>query len=126
MHNIILTRRLYRLYDPFPVIGLTWKMNLDRVVPVTRFRSEEYRTPHYHSGRVRYWVEMILQGEEIPPLLIDNHCEGLTIYAEPILLDGHHRFAAAILTGQRTLPISYGGRVDLLRYLKGIGPLPQD
>lgn len=126
MPNIVLTRRLDRLYDPFPVIGLTREVRLDRVAPVTRFRYEKYRTPRYHSGRVRYWIEMILQGEEIPPLLVDNHCEGYTVYAQPIVLDGHHRFAAAILVGRRTLPISYGGRIDLLRYLEGIGPLPQD
>jgi hypothetical protein len=50
---------------------------------------------------------------------VDNVVNAGLIYPVPVLLDGHHRFAAYVLSRRRYVPAAYGGRVDLLHYLEG-------
>ena len=70
-------------------------------------------------GRIRFFYEQLLAGATLDAIEIDNECHFGRIYPEPILLDGHHRLAASHLAGARVILASYGGRVDLLRYLTG-------
>lgn len=51
--------------------------------------------------------------------MVDNVCLEGCFYPEPVLLDGHQRLAASHLAGARRIRTSYGGHIDLLRYLTG-------
>jgi hypothetical protein len=72
----------------------------------------------WHTGRIRYFVELLERGDRLDPIEIDNQCDRGGIYG-PILLDGHHRLCAAALLKTPTIRASYGGRVDFLKYLTG-------
>jgi hypothetical protein len=79
-------------------------------------RSESRFKDAYHIGRVRYFVENGI----VDPIEIDNVCDHGNIYAVPIIIDGHHRFWAAIIRCDETIPVCYGGRLDLHAWLSGI------
>lgn len=70
-------------------------------------------------GRIRFFYEQLLAGEALDAIEVDNVCIHRHIYPKPIVLDGHHRLAASHLAGAGIILASYGGRVDLLRYLTG-------
>lgn len=53
------------------------------------------------------------------PIHLDNHCDGSYIYAIPVVLDGWHRYFAHLAKKDTLINVSYGGRIDLLRYLQG-------
>lgn len=73
----------------------------------------------YDFGRVRYFVDLLLDGKELDPIELDNVCDGGNIYPEIVMEDGHHRLMAYKLAGREKIPTSYSGRIDLLNYLKG-------
>jgi hypothetical protein len=78
-----------------------------------------------HAERIRYIAETPSIMED--PIEVDNRCGNqsfcpgpvLAIYPEPIITDGNHRFLAHVWKKLKTIPASYGGRVDLLEYLTG-------
>jgi hypothetical protein len=82
-------------------------------------RSRRRPTRAWDYGRIRYFYEGLLGGETLDAINVDNRCDFGQIYPEPILLDGHHRLAACHLAGTQNILASYGGRIDLLRYLTG-------
>ena len=73
----------------------------------------------WHYGRMRFFYEQLLAGGALDAITVDNVCAGGRIYPEPVLLDGHHRLAASHLAAAPVIRASYGGRIDLLRYLTG-------
>lgn len=82
----------------------------------------------WNRGRVRYFYDMIICGEEIDPISIDSQCRqyraGCPItWGGPFIDDGHHRFAAAILARKRKIRASLGGLVTTHRWLRGEVPL---
>ena len=124
----VLVERLWQLYSwperSLPVRNLTVeKLKAYRVE--STYVSDDWRTWHrvkraWDYGRIRHFVEHLQAGGSVDPIEIDNACNGGRIYPVPVLFDGHHRLAAAHLAGVRTIPAHYSGRVDLLRYLKGL------
>lgn len=75
----------------------------------------------WHLGRIIYFIN---NPGEIRDIEIDNLCNGMDICPIPIITDGNHRFmAAAWLNDQgiacEKIHVKYGGRKDLLQYLKG-------
>lgn len=96
---------------------LTYRAQPDYVSDAERTKKQPTRAWDY--GRVRFFYERLLAGEELDPIEVDNVCDHGRIYPEPLLLDGHHRLAASHLANAKTLAANYGGRVDLLRYLTG-------
>jgi hypothetical protein len=82
-------------------------------------RTRKQPTRAWDYGRVRYFYERLLAGETLDAIEVDNECDFGRIYPVPVLLDGHHRLAASHLAGTPIILASYGGRVDLLRYLTG-------
>ena len=78
-----------------------------------------------HAERIRYIAET--PSIMADPIEVDNRCGNqgfcpgpiLAIYPEPIITDGNHRFMAHVWKKLKTIPASYGGRVDLLEYLTG-------
>jgi hypothetical protein len=123
----LLVARLWALY-PWPewnlplrrmTVGklLTYDVQSEYVSDVTRTRKQPTRAWDY--GQIRFFYEALLAGKKLDAIEVDNECEHGRIYPVPVLLDGHHRLAAAHLAGARIILASYGGRVDLLRYLTG-------
>lgn len=96
---------------------LTYRVEADYVSDEERSRKRPTRAWDY--GRIRFFYESLLAGETLDAIEVDNVCNYGRIYPEPIVLDGHHRLAASHLASARIILASYGGRVDLLRYLTG-------
>ena len=94
----------------------------DRMLAILR-RAAEFatRTPGRtgHFVQLQDCAEVLAAGEDVDPISIDCECDRWSIYPVPVLLDGYHRLAGALLSGTETLLAVYGGRVDLLNYLTG-------
>lgn len=125
--NRVLVNRLWEAYPwpegNLPMRGmtiqrlLTYRAQPDYVSDVERTRKQPTRAWDY--GRIRYFYERLLAGETLDAINVDNKCDYGHIYPVPILLDGHHRLAAAHLARVPIILVNYGGRLDLLRYLTG-------
>lgn len=96
---------------------LTYRPQPDYVSDAERTRKPPTRSWDY--GRIRHFYERLLTGETLDAIEVDNQCDFGHIYPVPILLDGHHRLAASHLAKSSIILVSYGGRLDLLRYLTG-------
>ena len=78
------------------------------------------KSTKWHIGRVMYFVN---HPEEIRDIEIDNVVNGFQILPIPIIVDGNHRFMAAMWLHNQGEMVKvhcrYGGRVDLLDWLSG-------
>jgi len=124
--DMVLVSRLRKHADPFFVLG--WPGTPPTLAEIKRRKPSRYRDlsrrsfkarTHYDYGRIAYFVQQLERGAEIKPIEVDCYCEGNVIYPEAVLLDGHHRFCAHILLRKRRIPVLFGGRVDLLEWLRG-------
>jgi len=123
----VLVSRLWALYawpeQNLPVRELTvakllaYRAQPDYVSDEERTRKRPTREWDY--GRIRHFYDCLLAGKVLDAIEVDNVCNYGRIYPEPILLDGHHRLAASYLAEASSIFIHYGGRLDLLRYLRG-------
>lgn len=119
--DYILIERLVELYSPWERLGTSPRVNYDRFKPRKEYRDGyDQRTIGYHYGRIRYFRDLLRAGEKIDPIVLDNECWNGRVLPEPVVIDGHHRFCGAVLAKVEKIPASYSGRVDLLRYLKGL------
>jgi hypothetical protein len=123
----MLVDRLWATYDwperNLPMKGMTLKKLLTYPVQ-SKYVCDLKRTwkqpPRaWDYGRIRYFYEQLLSGHVLDPIEVDNECYGDRIYPVPIVNDGHHRLAASHLAKARFIHATYGGRVDLCRYLTG-------
>jgi hypothetical protein len=73
----------------------------------------------WNIRRARFFYDRLVSGQTLDPICIDNLCDGGNIYAQPVIIDGHHRLGASLIAGAQTIPAHYGGRVDLKNYLTG-------
>ncbi len=88
----------------------------------------EHKTRDWHIGRILYFIK---HPNEICNIEIDNECDNGYILPQPVIVDGWHRYAAARwLFDQGKLDkihCRYGGRSDVLEYLKGnLSEYPED
>lgn len=78
------------------------------------------RPKSWHIGRILYYIH---HPEEIKDIQIDNECDAFAIYPMPVILDGNHRFMAAMWLYRENqiekIHCLYGGREDVLDYLTG-------
>lgn len=122
----LLVRRFARLYTWFFEESLYKDLTVKDILrrEPQKFVDENKRPDNFdwHLGRVRFLYEELLAGKDLEPVMVDNHCSGMHIYAEPVLIDGHHRLAAHWFARRKTIPAYYSGRVDLLDYLTGKRP----
>ena len=116
--NSILTSRVMQVWCPYSAIGMRVFNKIDGVRPIN-FIEEDYRGKTYHKKRVVFFLEKILLGESLDPLIVDNQCDAGWINAQPVVLDGNHRLIAYHLTGISKIKVHYGGRLDVLRFLQG-------
>lgn len=129
MSHSALVERLAIFINPWAALRVRPLWQAKRIVlPVAAYRPDpgfleddtgRWRTSRYHRGRIVHFAELLAAGEDLEPVDIDNVCSGNYIAPVPLMLDGHHRFTAAILANKPTLPMNYGGRCDLLRWLTG-------
>lgn len=127
--HVLLVDRLWALYS-WPEGNLPMrKMTLAKLLTYPAqplYVSDEARTRKKPSrawdyGRIRYFYEQLQADVDLAAIEIDNECSFFgQIYPVPIVLDGHHRLAASHLAGTHFIRASYGGRIDLLRYLTGV------
>lgn len=115
----IILARLAEWHDPFVTLKLSKSTDFMDAEPRVDFVPNIRRTRAYDVGRIRYWVELLLLGERVPPVQVDNECWDNMICPVPILVDGNHRMAAHMLVGSDRISAEYGGRLDVLSYLQG-------
>jgi hypothetical protein len=104
------------IIDPWGA-GFRLEMVLTAKPRALRYRPQSPRSAVWHAGRVRYLMQ---HPEELEhPIDIDCECVRGQVLAVPIILDGWHRYSAHRMLKSRVVPASFGGRVDLARYLSG-------
>lgn len=125
----IILGRLLKFYDPLHVFDTDDRLRhfvttrqLPSVAPA-EFRPMPERDADYHVGRVRFFADALRARKKLDPVEMDNECSYGNIGA-PIIVDGHHRAIAHMLVRSRRVDVSYSGRVDTLRYLRGEKRLP--
>ena len=96
--SVAVSNGISEISDPF---GDTYKH------PALEAKSKEW-----HIGRIIYFINHP-----------DNMCNNGWVLPIPIIVDGHHRFVAAKYLHDNkkleTIHCRYGGRMDVLDYLKG-------
>lgn len=110
----ILVAPLRRDYWPRDVLGLYKLPPVLAAKPVSRFHPSN-RDDDYNYGRVRYFYDRILSGGKLDPSMI--------VYGggrDVCLVDGHHRYAAYVLSGAERMDVTVQGRDLPPRYK----PLP--
>lgn len=118
--------RLLEAWDPFDALGI----ERDGIVPVEDCPYQDHlgwdgRDAAYHRNRIGYFLSRLLKNEGLDPIVLDNVCSFGVIHPEPIVEDGNHRLAAAVLAGVKKIRVSYSGRVDVLRWLEGKRKRPE-
>lgn len=123
----VIVERLWSLYA-WPERNLPMRrMTIEKILtypsqPVyvsDKARTRKQPTRAWDYGRIRHFYEQLLAGVTLDAIEVDNECNWGRIYPIPVLLDGHHRLAASHLSRASRILVSYGGRLDLLRYLTG-------
>lgn len=119
--DLILVERLHPYLEGVDPWDIGFDPTMIRMVPRPRKRPWDIDwgddwTAHDHVRRIAFFLE---DPTRITPIMLDNVCDYGFIYAEPVLVDGWHRWFATLHLGLKTVPASYSGRLDLLRYLTG-------
>lgn len=126
-HSDVIVTRLWELYV-WPERNLPMcKMTIEKLLTYpsqsiyVSDAERRWKQPPlaWDYGRIRFFYEQLSAGVTLDAIEVDNECNFGRIYPVPVLLDGHHRLAASYLIGASTIRVSYGGRIDLLRYLTG-------
>lgn len=135
--DIILIKRLATFYED---IEWNWgqeeSINLAVIEKSVKKGVEEISEPYgddwkypvqgnksveWHIGRIIYFIN---HPDEIRNVNIDNEYSGDYIFPIPVIIDGNHRVLAAIYLNSvgklEKMHCNYGGRLDLLDYLKGV------
>lgn len=82
--------------------------------------------PAWHAGRVRYFYEEFVAGRwlKVDPIDVESEAyatdlSGPISWGGPFIVDGHHRFAAAVLARAPRIKASVGGLVSTRTWLTG-------
>jgi len=131
----ILVSRLAWWYDAFGVIG---KFTLEEMlnVPTAEAYAEETDDCRedrlWHMGRVRYFYELLQRRKWLDPIEVENRvhqyriCSPVT-WGGPEILDGHHRFCAAVLARKRRVMADVYGLESTKNWLTGkLRRLPEE
>jgi hypothetical protein len=74
------------------------------------------KTKVWHIRRVIYFIKY---PNKIKPIILDNEVLNGYILPQPSIVDGHHRTMAKFILGHKYMVAEYGGRRDVLDYLRG-------
>lgn len=137
MPDLILVHRLRDAY--YPEFIQEYIDNRDRTLKAaiqsqytgsTRLRNNV----QWSRGRVRHFYNLFKQGAEVDPIEVDNEVHQYRVgspisWGGPLIMDGHHRFIAAILAGKRKIWADVGGLVSTIEWLQGkrpYEPIPEE
>ena len=121
-----------RLLNYFPSDDWGWNhkeninmSDIDKAIDNYVEETEHYngsiqRTKEWHIGRILYFIN---HPKEIKDIKIENICGGDFVPTVPIIMDGYHRFIAAVyrcFCGEEDeIQCDYHGRKDIFDYLVG-------
>lgn len=113
--NISRMKDYVSLRDACNYIGLPVDMlrNLPNIKPSAESRPESERDINYHLGKIKFFVENKID----KPIDIDCFCRDGRIYNWPVIIDGRHRYIAALLRNDKFIQATFSGPVGLLNYL---------
>lgn len=102
------TAKLLEHVNPFRVLGIPWdRKAYASLPPHEAFKPVTDRDRSYSMRRVAFFMA---HGWSKPVAL--DWVWGLTMAIRPLIVDGHHRFCAAVLTGDERLAVDYSGPLD--------------
>ena len=112
--------RLMQVYWPDEIIDYYSSRDPWKAKPI-EFIAENRRHAHvdYDERRVRYFLDHLSKGLDLDPVEIDCRWHGYSP-DPPNLLDGHHRYMAAVIMGCETIPMSFGGVCAVGEWLAGV------
>ena len=115
----VLTRRLRSAYWPELIQKIEFDIKSATLKPVGYVSDKDrVHVLHYDVRRVLRLMNEFRAGKPWEPIQIDCrwHNSNPTCV---VILDGHHRFAAAVLLKERAIAAECGGPVDMINWLSG-------
>ncbi len=88
---------------------------MNRVKPSNVWKEETDRDLQYHLQKIKYYVQNGIS----EPIDIDNLSMNGSVVKWPVIIDGRHRYLAALLRRDTYIPCTYSGDSELLAYLTG-------
>jgi hypothetical protein len=112
--------RLMQVYWPEDFVDYYIENDPWEAKPI-RFVAMDRRDKHedYDVRRVRHFIDRLAAGEELEPIEVDCRWHHGSP-GRPEILDGHHRYMAAVIMGCETIPMSFGGICVVGEWLAGI------
>ncbi len=86
--------------------------------------QEPRKAFRWNRGRVHHFYNQLKQGKEVDPISVETYVfparsGGPPAWGPPEVVDGHHRFAAAVLAEVERIPMGFGGLVRQENWLTG-------
>lgn len=79
---------------------------------------ERVKISDYDERRVRFFVDELHAGRKLDPIQIDSRWH-YNRPDPPSVIDGHHRYVAAVIAGEKKIAADCGGVVSMIRWLEG-------
>lgn len=115
--NHFITKRDVCNYIHLPFFNLRKVAN---VVGSNEWKDEHDRDEAYHLSKLKYLIDNGID----KPIDVDNISIKGKNLPHPVIIDGRHRYLAALLRRDKTIECTYSGREDLLKYLTGETKIP--
>lgn len=97
-------------YIGLPIVCLD---QLRKIEPSSEFKSEDLRDNDYHLKKIKFFI---LNGID-KSIDVDCLCRNNQIYDWPVIIDGRHRYIAALLRRDKTIKATFTGSEQLFNYL---------
>lgn len=117
--QLVVTRRLRSAYWPELVQKIAFDIKAIGLKPVGYVSDKDrVHVLHYDVRRVLRLMNEFRAGKPWEPIQIDCQWHNNSP-VRPVILDGHHRFAAAVFLKERAIAADYGGPVEMINWLAG-------
>jgi len=122
----ILVERLHQCYWPSWLSEHYNGFNPRRTKPIAyieELRRDKVR--NYDRRRVRFFLDEIAAGRKLAPIDVESRVYGYQsitappAWGPPEVVDGHHRYVAAVLAGLKKIPANFGGLTSSIEWLIG-------
>jgi hypothetical protein len=109
------------MWDPWGVEFDRINLEDDTIEPITESYSEAGHPDDWplekHAGRIRFLMTSVKDLET--PIVLDSRCDHGYVYANPVMIDGWHRYFAHRALGSKKIPVAFSGLVKFADYLRG-------